>query len=66
VKGSEKRKREIFEKGQSVVEYIILVAVVLGVLVVFLRPGGHFSRTVSNIVDGQGRTMLNRAREILR
>ena len=34
-------------KGQSTVEYIILVAAVLAALIVFLAPGGIFSRSVN-------------------
>ena len=30
------------KKGQSTVEYIILVAAVIGALIVFLKPGGVF------------------------
>lgn len=31
--------------GQSTVEYIILVAAVLAVLIIFLRPGGVFYKS---------------------
>lgn len=36
------------KKGQSTVEYIILVAAVLAVLIIFLRPGGPFSNTFNS------------------
>jgi uncharacterized protein (UPF0333 family) len=35
-------------KGQSTVEYIILVAAILAALIVFLRPGGIFSSSVND------------------
>jgi hypothetical protein len=40
-------------KGQSTVEYIILVAAVLAVLIFFLRPGGPFAGSF-NTTLGQG------------
>ena len=36
------------KKGQSTVEYIILVAAVLAALIVFLAPGGIFARAVND------------------
>lgn len=30
------------KKGQSTVEYILLVAAIIAALIVFLRPGGEF------------------------
>lgn len=48
-------KRNITEnrrkKGQSTVEYIILVAAVLAALIFFLRPGGVFQSAYSNTLD---------------
>ena len=38
-------------KGQSTVEYIILVAAVLAVLIFFLRPGGPFAKSVNAALD---------------
>ncbi len=35
-------------KGQSTVEYIILVAAILAALIVFLRPGGIFATAVND------------------
>ncbi len=35
------------KKGQSTVEYIILVAAVIGALLVFLAPGGIFQNATS-------------------
>lgn len=41
------------KKGQSTVEYIILVAAILAALIVFLAPGGIFSNAVnSTFVSG--------------
>jgi uncharacterized membrane protein len=51
------------KKGQSTVEYIILVAAILAALIVFLRPGGvfqdAFNDTVNDGIKGM-RTMSNR------
>jgi uncharacterized protein (UPF0333 family) len=44
------------KKGQSTVEYIILVAAILAALIIFLRPGGvfqnAFNRTLNTGTDG--------------
>jgi len=36
------------KKGQNVFEYVILLAGVILVLIVFLNPGGIFRQTVEN------------------
>jgi hypothetical protein len=50
-------------KGQSTVEYIILVAAVLAALIIFLRPGGvfqsAFNRTINSGTSGM-EDMANR------
>lgn len=43
IKNQYKAKR----KGQSTVEYIILVAAILAALLIFLRPGGIFTQAVN-------------------
>ena len=43
---SPKRKK----KGQSTVEYIILVAAVLAALIIFLRPGGVFQTAFNDTI----------------
>ena len=52
-KTSIKRHRK---DGQSTVEYIILVAAVLAALIIFLKPGGIFSKayntTLSSSTNG--------------
>ena len=51
------------KKGQSTVEYIILVAAVIGALIVFLKPGGVFqnayNRTLQQGTNGM-EDMANR------
>ena len=37
-------------KGQSTVEYIILVAAILAALIVFLSPGGVFQTAFDNAI----------------
>jgi len=39
------------KKGQSTVEYILLVAAVLAALIIFLRPGGVFSTAFNDTVS---------------
>jgi uncharacterized protein (UPF0333 family) len=52
-----KRKAKIMpqkkKKGQSTVEYILLVAAILAALIIFLRPGGVF-QTSYNKALGNG------------
>ena len=62
----QKKKDFCSSQGQSLLEYIVLVAAVLGLLVVFLRPGGRFSQEVTNIVEQQGDDMFNMATQIFR
>lgn len=40
IKSNAKPKR----KGQSTVEYIVLVAAIIAAIIVFLRPGGIFQK----------------------
>ena len=52
-----KRKK----KGQSTVEYIILVAAVVAVLIIFLRPGGIFATAFNATLASGTNGMLNMA-----
>ena len=38
-------------KGQSTVEYIVLVAAVVAALIVFLRPNGVFQNAFNNTIS---------------
>jgi uncharacterized protein (UPF0333 family) len=38
-------------KGQSTVEYIILVAAILAALIIFLRPGGVFQSSFNSTIN---------------
>jgi hypothetical protein len=40
------------KKGQSTVEYIVLVATIIAALIIFLRPGGPFSTAYNNTLAG--------------
>ena len=44
-----KSKRK--NKGQSTVEYIILVAAILAALIIFLAPGGVFQRAFNDTIS---------------
>ena len=61
-----KKKKTESLTAQSVVEYIILMAVVIALLFVFFNPGanGFFRRTFTNVIEGQGQDMLDAARTI--
>lgn len=45
------------EKGQSTVEYILLAAAVIAVLVLFLRPGGPFSGAYNSALEDASGSM---------
>ena len=47
------------KKGQSTVEYIVLVAAVLGVILVFLGPSGIFQSTFNSILGAGTTSMTN-------
>lgn len=46
------KKTQNKRKGQSTVEYIILVAAVLAALIIFLRPGGVFQNAFNTTING--------------
>ncbi len=56
IENSKKKK-----KGQSTVEYIILVAGVIGVLIIFLKPGGPFSKAYNSTLEAGTDGMVNMA-----
>ena len=43
------------------VEYLILVAVVIAVLLIFLGQGGYFQGALNGVIQQQGDDMLNAA-----
>jgi choline-glycine betaine transporter len=47
------------KKGQSTVEYIILVAAVIALLLIFLGPGGIFQNTLNTTIQGGLNGMVN-------
>jgi len=49
------------KKGQSTVEYIILVAAVLAALIIFLKPGGVFQTAYNDTLNTGTSGMLNMA-----
>ena len=54
-------KQDVSRGGQIIVEYIILVAVVIALLIVFFSPGGYFERAYNRTIQQQGDDMLNAA-----
>ena len=51
-------------KGQSTIEYIILVTGVIAALVVFLRPGGIFQRQFNDTLSAGTNGMVNMAQRL--
>jgi hypothetical protein len=52
------------EKAQSIIEYILLLAIVIAVLLVFFMANGPFSTAHQHVIQTQGDIMLNAARQI--
>ncbi|MBF0385221.1 MAG: class III signal peptide-containing protein [Candidatus Omnitrophica bacterium] len=51
-------------KGQSTVEYIILVAAILAVILFFLRPNGPFSNAFNTTLGDGAKGMTNMSGKI--
>ena len=52
-------------RGQNTVEYILMVAVVLGVLLVFLKPQGTYHQAMENaVLNGTLKQLQKTADEI--
>jgi uncharacterized protein (UPF0333 family) len=47
------------KKGQSTVEYVILVAAVLTAILIFLAPNGIFHSAVNSTLEDGTDTMMN-------
>jgi hypothetical protein len=52
------------KKGQSTVEYIILVAAVIGLLIVFLGPDGVFQTAFNDTLSAGTDGMFNMAQRL--
>ena len=52
------------KKGQSTVEYIILVAAVLATLIIFLKPGGVFQTAFNSTMATGTNGMLEMANRL--
>ena len=54
----------MLKKAQSTVEYIILVAAVIAVVIVFLGPGGNFSLKFTESLNHMSEAMFNMANRV--
>jgi len=52
------------KRGQSLIEYIILLASVIVLLLVFSKKGGYFQNAMNNTIKITGNHMLNIAEQI--
>ena len=52
-------EKDISLQGQSVIEYLLLVGVIIALLAILLRPGGYFSRNYEYMLQKQGEDTLN-------
>ena len=52
------------KKGQSTVEYIILVAAIIGALIIFLRPDGVFQNAYNETLSTGTNGMVNMAERL--
>ena len=58
------KKKPNKKKGQSTVEYIVLVAAVLAAILIFLGPSGIFQSTLNSALNEGTAEMLNMAERI--
>ena len=47
------------QKGQSTVEYILLVTAVIGAVIMFTAPNGLFSQRINQVFNATSQDMLN-------
>ena len=52
------------QDAQSIVEYLILVAIVIAALMAFLAPGGVFEQTHNSTISAQADDIANAAAKI--
>jgi len=52
------------KRAQSTVEYILLMAAVIGVLIVVLAPGGIFHAVIQNSILSGASGMLNMSERV--
>jgi len=52
------------QKGQSIVEYILMIAGVIIILLIFLGRGGFFQQSYNGVIDLQGNDMSIMADDI--
>ena len=52
------------QKGQNMLEYILLFVVVIVVLLVFLSPGGFFSRSIDQSLDSSINGFISMANSV--
>lgn len=64
LKKHRKMKVRSAKKGQSTVEYIILVAAVLAALLVFLKPGGVFQTSFNDTLKSGTNGMVDMANRL--
>jgi hypothetical protein len=60
----QKEKKDVSQQGQSVVEYLILVGVIISLLVLLLSPGGFFALSFERTILQQGDDAIDASREL--
>ena len=62
---SAKQKKEVSgREGQSIIEYILMIAAVVAILMVFLGRGGFFQRSYNNVIELQGNDVYQMTNKI--
>ncbi len=53
------------KKGQSTLEYIILVTAVIAIIIVFLGPFGIFRPKLNQVLEDTSNSMLNMSNRLM-
>lgn len=60
------KRKSAFQEGQSMVEYLILVAIIIIVVMALLAPGGYFQKAFNWTIYKQGEDMYKPASRMFR
>ena len=57
-------KKYFKQKAQGLIEYILLIAAVIVLMLIAFRANGPVPNSIQEVIEGQGDHMLNVARDV--